>query len=209
MKKKAIIFDVDGTLLDTFGPSFRMDVGLISKYGGKIPSQQQYKEKIIDANWNKFYQEFAVPEKNVPYLLEEYAINFVKDPKPILGAHEILKQISSPHAISLCGDKFGLINRLSKGGLIKYFKEDNLYYPLSSKVRSLEEISKKDGLLKEEMIFVGDTISDIVDSKKYGIEVVVIANEHSYCTREMLESANPDYIIKDIRELKKIIGSEK
>lgn len=82
---------------------------------------------------------------------------------------------------------------ISKGDVLKIKPHPN---PL---LKCLEELK----LNKEEVIYIGDTISDIKASKSAGIKIGSVTWGWSF--REELEKAKPDWIVKSPEALYDII----
>lgn len=56
---------------------------------------------------------------------------------------------------------------------------------------------------KDHMIMVGDRMHDIIGAKKNGLRVIGV--EYGYGSREELIAAEPNYIVKTVSQLKKIL----
>ena len=57
----------------------------------------------------------------------------------------------------------------------------------------------------DEVIYVGDRPVDIKLARKVGCKVVVVSNKSSWSTKEDLLENDPNFIIGDLKELKKLI----
>ena len=71
------------------------------------------------------------------------------------------------------------------------------------KVETILGIMKRNGFEVEETAYVGDMTHDIDAGKK--AKVITIAVSWGYQPREKLSKENPNFLIKDLEELKGII----
>ncbi|MBD3190538.1 MAG: HAD-IA family hydrolase [Candidatus Heimdallarchaeota archaeon] len=60
-------------------------------------------------------------------------------------------------------------------------------------------------LQADQVISVGDQVSDIVAGKKAGLRTVAITGEFTEHTKPQLKEYNPDFLIQDVRDLPKLL----
>lgn len=209
IKNKLIGFDADGVLYDTLNPAYEYHKIIASKYGARIVGIDEFREEKKNPNWKEFYQDLGVPEERIVELISEYDNYTPIGPKSISGVENIVKLFRNKFVLSMCGETNGLIERLNYSGLSYLFSNEELFASSGSKIKELKKISAIKNISYNNMLYVGDAISDIRDSKALGIISVAVANKYSYFTKKELEDANPDYLIRDISELEKILFRKK
>lgn len=211
---KAILFDLDGTLIDTnnliiksFKHTFKthldieVDEKIIVNFFGEplATSLKPYDEENVD-KMIKIYREFN--EKNHDVLT-----------KGFIGIEEALKELKS------LGIKLAIVTSkrrlLAERGLdlfnIKqYFnfivtpEDTKLHKPNGEPVLKACELLK---VVPTETIMVGDSHNDILCGKNAGSKTCLV--EYTILAMEELSKYNPDYIIKDLKELVTIIHNVK
>ena len=68
----------------------------------------------------------------------------------------------------------------------------------------LHHILKQHGVQPEEALMIGDSLVDVETGKRAGVKTCGVT--HGHAGRESLESAQPDWIIDDLLELKSFVG---
>ena len=208
---KAIIFDVDDTLIDfsAISTSLIQEVAKESKvriptkkeidtYWG-IPLRETIKKMGIKLSFYKFWK----------ILLKKY-LKHRKDFKSFPGTNETLKKLKEKYILGALTSKQRFIMNLQfKDTKIpsKYFKfklsaNDTKYHKPDPRVFS-KVFKKLKKLEKDEILYVGDTIHDCISSKKAGIKFVAVLTGH-YGNKDFrkcgLENKN---IIKSVKDLPK------
>ena len=91
-----------------------------------------------------------------------------------------------------------ILNNYSKDVLQKF---DEVYGReiQGSKIEKINNILCKYGLKKCEVLYVGDTVSDILTCKEIGIDIVAVG--YGFHPYEYLLNFAPDYIVRDENEL--------
>jgi phosphoglycolate phosphatase-like HAD superfamily hydrolase len=213
MKIELIGFDVDGVLLDTLTRSYHADCIVISKYGGKLDNIDIYREALGsidsgDSDWSNFYQQFGIDNSIADKVEDEYYVWFNKNPanEIILGVEETLKRLYQPKFIvSKQKNLDNLLYRLDVAKLLKYFNISAIHAVRGSKTENIIYETSSRGLSSENVIYVGDSVTDIKYANESKVNSIAIANQYSYCTSEQLFKANPSIILEDIRKLSKVI----
>jgi phosphoglycolate phosphatase len=195
MKYKLIIFDFDGTIFDVM-PCF-------AKAYREITKSRLSDDEIISSVRDLGFISF-----------------FIKDWKNILKIYKIVRRTEE---ISLKeGRIFNEIEKTLQSisqkkiitstnvySVIKYFISKNnlpikeIYTPyfLIRKVRAIKKASKD--YKKDEVLYIGDQVADIRDSKRSGVDVVAVTWGAN--SEKLLKKYNPTYIVRKPKELLKII----
>ncbi|MAG40045.1 hypothetical protein CMI41_03695 [Candidatus Pacearchaeota archaeon] len=77
--------------------------------------------------------------------------------------------------------------------------------PLRSKDQILRKLFRKYNIKPKEAIYVGDRFSDIEYAHKAHCHAVGIHNKCSWSTKKEILKEKPDFMIKDFKELKKLV----
>jgi phosphoglycolate phosphatase len=169
MKIKGVVFDLDGTLIDS-----RKDILSAFSYAfeklGKVKPDDEKLVHTIGERLEECFRSFLGDDEN---LLKEAALlfreyyeeNYLCKTKPFEGVNELLKTLSKSHKLAITTMKKGLYARR----IVEAFKWNDCfqsvigaeegYKPKPDKgmlLKAIDDISLK----RNEVIYVGDTIVD-------------------------------------------------
>lgn len=211
-KLDTILFDLDGTLLDTqplitssfyytfnhFYPDLVLKEEDYNSFNG--PTLRETFSKYTDDEVKikemiKYYQN---------YNLSHHTTDLVK---PFKGCKEILKKLSSK------GIKLGIVSSKSKNavmlgldlcGLTKYFSVIITGDDVTKHKPDPEGINKAITILKPEanVLYVGDNVSDILAGKNANIKTCSLMYSPKF---KECENLNPTYCIEDLYGIYKIL----
>ncbi|MBW2990028.1 HAD family hydrolase [Candidatus Woesearchaeota archaeon] len=220
-KVKAIIFDIDGVLVDT-SRSYSLAIKKTAEFFlGKILKMEDVeavKNRGINDDWDASeilirenggdFRKKAIIKKFQEYYLGRNMDGFVKDEKCIIKS-DVLKKLKNyklgiftgrpKKEADYCLDRFGIIGSFST-------------------VVAKEDVTKgkpdPEGLLKAiqmmkvkkaEAVYVGDNISDLRSAKEAGISFigVIPPNVDKACLRSLLASEGAEIVLDDINDIVK------
>lgn len=207
--KKAVLFDIDGTLLDTYNFVFHAVKHSVTVHGYSYPA----KEKIGEAMGKpllEFY-EVLVPEAN-PSMLAKSHVEFQQEnfhlAKPFQKAKKILKHLkNSGFLIGAVSNRLkeSLLHTLKRAKLYDYFdviiSADDVVNPKPHPRHLLAALNKLE-VKPENSYMVGDTENDILAGKNAKVKTIGVT--YGFLGKDIAEH-NPDYLIDDIEELLKIL----
>jgi phosphoglycolate phosphatase-like HAD superfamily hydrolase len=210
MKYKNIIFDLDGTLIDSSNGIVEAVNYSLSKMGDPKQSPEEIK-KFIGYPLSQMYPLFSNhPVKELcSHFQEKAKSTIVSTTISLPGVESALESLISNNCkLSIASTKIrtnidGIIEKLNWG---KYFEVwcggDEV-----SKVKPDPEIFlltlKRMNADKDESIVVGDTVNDIYAAQKCDMKVVAVSSP--YGDDKILKDAKPDYFIESLGELNNII----
>ena len=211
----AVIFDIDGTLVDTFSAYF----SVFNKGIGRYKSGPVSKEFLIDClkkglNLGEMLREIlpsyadeSLIERCKKEILELFLKVETDEVRPFPGADELFRKLKDR------GIKIGIATgRMSspeyewdifrKFGLDKFV--DTIVTTREVKVRKpapdvIIECAKRLEIPIQECIIVGDTESDVIAAKKAGAISVVLTPEQEY--DDSAEEKKPDFIFRSLYDL--------
>ncbi len=201
--KKTIIFDFDGTIADTLPFTYEILKELAKKY------------KIVDLTPEEFnryrskspieaIKDYKIPLYKLPFLLREGQQMLEKNISKIgfiAGMKETLKELKNR------GYRLGVLSSNSKENIERFLKNHNLRIfdfihsesNIFGKDKSLKNILKSNNLNKNEVIYVGDEVRDIVACEKVGVDVIAVT--WGFNSPQILRKYHPRYLINTPSEI--------
>jgi phosphoglycolate phosphatase len=209
--KKLIIFDLDGTLLDTLG-DLKNAVNYALNFN-KWP--QKSKEEVRQAIGNgvaKLIQR-TVPngiskekyESALKTFTNYYESHYDVETKPYPGLLEMLKQLKRDgFLLAVCTNKIQVVaNYLVShffSGLFDYVQGDEIGIPKKPEPYMIDKVLNHFSLTSREAVYVGDTEVDQQTAMNSHLEYALV--EYGYRTKEELSILCPNSrTIVDSKEL--------
>ena len=210
-KVKCIIFDCDGTLVD----SEPLTNKVIAEMAGELGITMTWEEatklwggKTIDAvvYGMKEMSGNELPDDWVPRLVQNVSNAYKHDLVPMDGISEVLDSLTIPTCVASNGRPGHVENSLKITGLYKYFK-DKVYtasevaHPKPAPDLFLYAVDKMD-FPKEECVVIEDSIPGVTAAVRAGIRVLGLVKMSS---EKELEEAGAEPFT-NMRELPKLLG---
>lgn len=203
--KKTLIFDFDGTLVDSFELILKCINELAPKYGFRNLNASELRNKPI----KKIILEIGISKLKL--------ISFTRSVKKSLNSRinetnffpEIIPTIKflSEHfqlAIISSSTQTIIENLLEKNNIKSYF--DFIYSDTSLFGKSivLQRAIKKYNLNPDNLYYIGDEVRDIEAANK--IKIKSIAVSWGVNSKILLENARPTHLVSNPKELKTILN---
>ncbi len=208
---KAIFFDFDGTISDAKRISYESMVRILGEYEYKFDDLKL--RRLMGSKMQIILKELGLKVKDMQAMRKKFYKYFTK--AALDGG---IKQCVSLNPLWELSKKYPLIivsnseTSFLKAS-IKKLKIEGLF----KKIYGADKFTKKDKMLKKlfrkmkikpsEAIYIGDRFSDIEYAREAGCIAIAIHNKCAWSNLSTIKKEKPDYIIKDFRELKKIINS--
>ena len=211
MKYEAIIFDWDGTLVDSAGRivesmqlaandlslEFRNDFQIKQIIGLGLP-------EAICTLW----PELESRPKDVQEMRQQYNHHFIAEMRPAVEFFDYATQLLNK--LSESGKDLAVATGKSRNGLDRAFRELKIGHMFrdsrcADETKSkphplmLEELSTSLGVSPESMLMVGDTEFDLKMASAAGIDSVAIT--HGAHSLDKLQACNPNGIVDDLKQL--------
>jgi phosphoglycolate phosphatase len=212
---RLIVFDWNGTLLSDTSACLDADNHIIKYFGGKPINLKTYRDTVVIPSYN-FYAlhgcKMAKLDKKFGMIFHSFYEERAKKCRTRKGAKETLKWLYSNSIGSVIlsnHTKNGIIFQLKRLRLDSYIKKvlanSELDAPIKkrNKLKKLQDYIKQNHYNKNEIIIVGDSPEESEIAKKIGIKSVLITD--GYYSTSRLKKSKPDYIINNLKEIKKII----
>ncbi|MFH0861412.1 MAG: HAD family hydrolase [Candidatus Altiarchaeota archaeon] len=203
---KAVIFDFDGTLVDTIGSIWAEYRRVISVMGLPAVSHRDFTRNIGRA-WDEIIVGFW-PGIDAKDFTRHYRVE-AESVKPIPGVEEALERLSGDYGLAIMtsrGEKT-FIPHMRKAGIDpKLFKavfhRNDLEYNKPDP-RALSPVFKALKLKPSESIYVGDSIIDAQCALKAGAGFVAVLTGGAY--PEDFKDMGVKDIIPSVKELPKLL----
>ena len=201
---KAFIFDWSGTLSDNFH-CFRKACDGIFRELGRAPIPETEIKLNFTLPYMKFWNKYLpnLSKEKQCELYEKY-IHLTGEAKPYKNVKGIIKYLDKN------GFKIFILSSDPYSKLLPEIKKSGFSHLISKTVGEIHD--KKDTIISliEEFdldrkltFYVGDTSGDIEAGQSAGIKTIGIS--WGFQHKNILAKSNPDFLIDDIVEIKKII----
>jgi len=204
-KFKALLFDFDGTLLDSFSVHFEVYKIMFAHFGIQINKEKFL--KTYSPNWYKTYEAMGLPKED----WESADIFWVEEadkrsPNLLPGVHETLTKLYDSYSIGLVtsGSRSRVVKDLERTGIKQFFKTvvtgDDIHSPKPSP-EGLELALLNLGIELGEVAYVGDALADYEMSKAAGVYFIGVRSAFAG-----LNSNDPYFCVSSITELPDLLG---
>lgn len=202
-----VIFDLDGTLINSLDIFIKVGNQIAEKYGYPPFSEERIKELMM-LPMKKRIEILKIPKFKLPKLGIE-ALNifkeYVAEVEPIIGVREMLECLHK-HGYRLSivsSNSLDNINAFLEKNQLKLFDNIQSSRGLFDKHVTIKKLISKMGAKKDEVIYVGDECRDVEACKKVGIKVISVL--WGFDSKDLLEKEAPDFIVSNPNELPEII----
>lgn len=216
--KFCVIFDLDGTLLDTLEDIADSLNLVLERNGLKTHPIESYKRFVGDGIKNlviRATRDYALSDENLLKLVEELKIeyhnNLINKTQPYPGIIELINQLSEMNiSLNILSNKPDNYTKLLYE---KFFNTYNFSYVLGENNNfrkkpepdAINDIIKNLNIENDRVLFVGDTSTDIIAAKNAGIKSVGVL--WGFRDEKELKEAGADFIISKPQELLEIINN--
>ena len=216
VKKKLIIFDVDGTLWDSekdvflsFNHTLKTNINMeitkeeFQKLAG-LPLEEMFQavlpkdKKELANDYAKKYRKYYIDEGH--YIDETTLFKNVKETLENLKKQGFYMAVASSKPKRIL-DKMVAYFHLNEFDLVLGTGESHFKHKPDPE--ALNYIMNELHISKKDAVMVGDTKADIMAGKN--AEMDTIAVTYGYERIDILENANPTYMIEDFKRLEEII----
>ncbi len=213
--KKAILFDLDGTILDTIKDIHQgVNVGL-KTYGYSNVTVDQVKRSVGSGAMQMIA--LCAPSANkemVKKIHDAYQISYDENHKDLTtiydGVLPLLKELKKKYQLAVVSNKY---DHLVQSLIHHYFP--NIFDAVLGMTKNLPIKPEPDMVLKvfkdlnrtpDEVIYIGDSEPDILVSKRIGMDHIAVS--YGYRDEKILKALSPMHLAKDVETLKKLLVSQ-
>ena len=193
---KLIIFDLDGTLLDTGEGIIKSLKFALKKYGFLVPDEEICKSFVGPPLKKRFLELFDSDERTADALLacfrEEYGKGDLFLARVYPGVEECLKELRGRHSLAVATNKSEVqaAQLLERIGLASYFdvicgsdKKATL-----SKVQIVANAASRLGFSPADCVVVGDSSNDAEAAAKLGMRFIGVTYGYGFKSKSDVES---------------------
>ncbi|HEU4797343.1 MAG TPA: HAD family hydrolase [bacterium] len=205
---RAVLFDLDGTLLDSLGSHHSVYRKVFADLG--ISLQDEDYARHYSPNWYIFYERMGVPQSRWADADRIWLRHYAEEaPHPREGADALLAAVkNSGRSLGLVtsGERSRVERDIHRAGWAQVFgvvvcggdveQRKPLPGPLLHALAAL-------GTAPHSALYVGDTVEDVEMGK--AAQTVTAAVLGGFSRREVLEAASPDYLVGSLSELTNLL----
>jgi phosphoglycolate phosphatase len=205
---KAIVFDYDGVLVDSVHTGFEAYKRIAQRlqlvpYGSITDFKKDHARPYAEvfADWGIKGSQIDVAGQIFYKTVEElqHTVGFLP------SIEKIIRKLSQRF-------RLGIVSGNKRSIIEKHLKNSPIYNCFETIIGSedvrgikpspdgLHLCMKRFGLQKDEIYFVGDMVSDVMQGRNAGVQTVII-HGYSWNLKENLEENNPDILIEKPEEL--------
>jgi phosphoglycolate phosphatase len=197
VKKPFLLFDFDGTIADSIHLGLKIANSLAPEFGINQLSDEEF-AIVRTMSIPKALKWLKIPlrklPKAIPHALAEYR-HLIHELEPYPGIHEMLDELTA------LGCRVALLSSNSRENVQHFLEQHQLHHfdwvegtsGILKKHSSIRKQIKKHKLRKDEVIYVGDEIRDIIAAHKCGLKIVSVS--WGFHTTDLLAGQNPDYLV--------------
>ena len=209
---KAVIFDLDGTVLDTLQDLSNAMNHTLASFG--FPQKEVSHHRSAIGNGIRKYAQRCIPknlateellDEFVPVAAEDYKNNCMVKTAPFEGVCELLDFLQEMGiSINILSNKRNdFVNKLTNHYFPKY-RFDCVYGELPGIAKKPDpaaalKIAADCGIDPSNVIIIGDSVYDILAGKNAGMKTIAVT--WGYQDRDLLAEHNPDLIADTTEEI--------
>jgi len=201
---KTLLFDFDGTLVDSYHLLIRCANQLNKRYGyAKIVDSESLRNKTMR---QVIKEDLHISRYAVLFFARNMKSLFKKHIPDIKLHHEllpVLQQLSKQfHLAILSSNRQKIIQDTLAKNQVSCFAEISSNSSLFGKDKTIKKFIKKHWLHTDDVIYIGDEIRDIEACKKIWVKIIAVS--WGFNSKEALHKYNPDYLVDTPQELLEI-----
>ena len=217
-QKFTILFDLDGTLVDTAPDLMKAHNHVMKKFGYKTKTTNEIRAIVGKGArallgrsiWGEAKKEFGkIEDEMVKEFVDYYGKNIINESKLINGVEEFLKWCSSKKiSMGVCTNKqehlaIDLLKKIKIYDYFEYVAGGNTFEVCKPNSRHLTNIVEiLNGDLKKTLM-IGDSENDTIPAKEASIPVILLDNGY---TEKNVDEIYYDHLVEDFIGIEKIVS---
>ena len=222
-QKFTILFDLDGTLVDTAPDLMNAHNHVMKKFGYKTKTTDEIRaivgkgaRTLIGRSiWGQAKKEFSkiedqnVKDEMVKEFIDYYGKNIINESKLVNGVEEFLKWcISKKISMGVCTNKqehlaIDLLKKIKIYNYFEYVAGGNTFEVCKPDPKHLTNIVEiLNGDLKKTLM-IGDSENDTIPAKEASIPVILLDNGY---TEKNVSEIYYDHLVEDFIGIEKIVS---
>jgi HAD superfamily hydrolase (TIGR01549 family) len=201
---KAVLFDLDGTLLDSFPMHYVAYEAMFSQFG--IAMSKELFLSTYSPNWYRTYEAFGLAEEHWEAANDLWLTEAARHtPQLFQGVIEVLVELSKSFSLGIVtsGSKSRVLRDLDYTGIATHFTAvitgDDISQPKPAP-EGLEIAMRKLSVSAAEAIYVGDAHADFEMARAAGVRFFGVPSEFANLIND-----HPEYDIHQIHTLPEML----
>jgi phosphoglycolate phosphatase len=205
--RKAVIFDFDGTIADSFEATLRIGNRLAAEYDYR-PVAREDVERLRGCSYREIAAHLGIAWHRIPRVavrIHREMSERLGELEPIVGLPAVLAELRGR------GFTLGILTSNSRSNVERFLAAHKLdgfdfigaAVNIWGKQRSLKNLLKARRLAAHEVVYVGDEVRDIEATR--ALTVPMIAVGWGYTTTQYLAAHQPDHLIDRPEQLLEIL----
>ena len=217
-QKFTILFDLDGTLVDTAPDLMKAHNHVMKKFGYKTKTTDEIRAIVGKGArallgrsiWGEAKKEFGkIEDEMVKEFVDYYGKNIINESKLINGVEEFLKWCSSKKiSMAVCTNKqehltIDLLKKIKIYDYFEYIAGGNTFDVCKPDPKHLTNVVEiLNGDLKKTLM-IGDSENDTIPAKEASIPVILLDNGY---TEKNVDEIYYDHLVEDFIGIEKIVS---
>jgi pyrophosphatase PpaX len=206
-KIKAVLFDWDGTLIDSYHADSQAYLAMFRELGlawGLAELEQNY-----SPDWYAVYRAAGIPEERWGDADRAWRTNYARHPSKLMnGTRRILDQLAERHRLGLVtsGDRERVTRQLGEFQLTDVFETYVCGGDTTEKKPRPEPLLLALRQMKmdaERCVYVGDTPEDLLMARAAGVRAIAVLGP--FATEKRLRAAEPEFLLESLEELPRLL----
>ena len=200
---KAVIFDWDGTIVDSAEPTYRCYERLFAELG--VAFDRETYARTYSPNWYQTFRALGVPEERWPHADARWLAHFAEETVELIdGARDALRELASRGvdiAIVTSGSRDRIVREIEAHGLAEVIRECVCGSDVAQKKphpAALRLCLSRLDVAAGDAVYVGDSPEDVEMARAAGVYAVAVPG--GYPNRDALAASRPDAVHASVRE---------
>lgn len=202
MKTKAVLFDNDGTLLDSLPIAYESACAVLKSAGCSYPDFQEYL-RTCHPPFSVFYERYGLIASEAELWRQFNAVVDFDHSELFSDTLDTLERLrSNGSTLGLISAQFEHVVHYLCGrqGIMRFFKA-GVVGGASDKAEAIIAMCREVNISPSHAYYVGDCVSDITSARKAGVKAIGITRGND--TEAVLRDAGAEVIITHLDELER------
>jgi phosphoglycolate phosphatase len=207
MRYRLLLWDFDGTLVDTLADSVHTYNRLTQKYGFRIIEDIQAAQGLSTL---AFLKEYGISLARFPAFRREYLASMrqnMESTRLFRGLAEVLHTTHRQgirHGILSSNQKDNIVACLRANTVADLFEFTVSYVRILGKARAIRRVVAARVSAAGELLYIGDEARDIEATRQAGVDVAAVT--WGFHSEQVLLAASPTYLIREPVELLDVVS---
>lgn len=200
---KALIFDFDGTIGDTFQVGLEILNQLSSEFGFRQLKAEEL-PRAREMRVGQFLTFVGIRKSKIPQISRRGSAELrrrIHEIQPHRGIPALLAELHQH------GYRLGIVTSNTEDNVHTFLRNHGLEMfdfircssRLTGKARVIRSALRREGLTRSEVLYIGDEVRDIEACRKVGIRIAVVT--WGYSSTKALAAQNPDALLDTPEQL--------